>query len=73
MQAVSSQQLQEARNETAGLHVQLANLKASQQQVQSNQVRGMTASQFLQSTHADISFCPSRLVNLPATDMTLTH
>ena len=40
VQAVSDQQLQEARHEAAGLHVELANLKASQQQVQANQVQG---------------------------------
>ena len=37
-QAESNQQLQEARDEAAGLHVQLVNLKASQQQIQANQV-----------------------------------
>lgn len=38
LQAVSSQQMQEARGEAAALHLQLANLKASQQQIQANQV-----------------------------------
>lgn len=46
VQAVSSQQLQEAHDVAAGLHVQLANLKASQQQVQANQVHGTVASQW---------------------------
>lgn len=46
MQALSNQQLQEARDEAAGLHMQLANLKASQQQVQANQVRSTVASQW---------------------------
>lgn len=46
VQAVSKQQLQDTRDEAAGLHVQLANLKASQQQVQANQVHGTVASQW---------------------------
>lgn len=43
VQAVSNQQLQEARDKAAGLHVELASLKASQQQVQANQVKSTAA------------------------------
>ena len=46
VQALSNQQLQEIRNEAAGLHVELANLKASQQQVQANQVKSTVAFQW---------------------------
>ena len=38
VQAISSQQLQEARNEAAALHQQVAALKAAQQQAQAEQV-----------------------------------
>ena len=38
VQAISSQQLQEARNEAATLHQQVAALKAAQQQAQAEQV-----------------------------------